>query len=61
MGKYLVDKELLERAAKYCSDEETEKEIRSLLFRGWMEENDWRDIMDGVDKTTTFSYSRRYY
>lgn len=61
MPKYIVDKELLERAKTYCTDEKTKKELESLLFRAWMEENDWRDIMNGVDKTTTFSYSRSYY
>lgn len=61
MGKLIVEQELLQRAASYCSDEATKKEIESLLFRGWMEENDWRDIRDGMDKTTTLPIVRRYY
>lgn len=61
MEKYLIDRELLARAASYCRDEATKKELDSLLFRGWMEENDWRDIRDGFDKTTTLPITRRYY
>lgn len=53
-------KELLERAASYCSDEVTKEELDSLLFRGWMEEEDWRYIRDGFDKTTTLPITRRY-
>lgn len=60
MGKLIVKQELLERAAKYCSDETTKKEIEDLLFCGWIEENDWRDIRDGIDKTTTLPFIRRY-
>lgn len=61
MAKLIVEQELLQRAASYCSDETTKKEIESLLFRGWMEENDWRDIRNGIDKTTALPYVSRYY
>lgn len=61
MSKLIVEQELLQRAARYCSDETTKKEIESLLFRGWMDENDWRDIRNGIDKTTTLPFTRRYY
>lgn len=59
--KFIIGQDLLQRAASYCSDETTKKEIESLLFRGWMEENDWRDICDGIYKTTSFPTIRRYY
>lgn len=59
--KLKVEKELLERAASYCSDETTKEEIELLLLRGWMEENDWRDIRAGIDKTTTLPIVGQYY
>lgn len=58
MGKLIVEQELLQRAASYCSDETTKKEIESLLFRRWMEENDWSDIINGSYKTTAFPIVR---
>lgn len=54
----MLDKELLERAARYCSDETTKKEIESLLFRRWVEENDWSDIINGSYKTTALPIVR---
>lgn len=48
MGKLIIERELIQRAAKHCSDEKTKKELDELLFRDFMETWDYNEIMDGI-------------
>lgn len=56
MGKLIIERELIQRAAKHCSDEKTKKELDELLFRDFMETCDYNDIRDGIRKTTPLPF-----